>query len=592
MIHIVYTDAHEAVRQIAGFLAERFRADGVETRMGHFDEIDLIPPGGVLVLGFPSGVVGWQADARRFLERNEQVILDAPPWLFTVSEDPAATERAGTAPLTVAEHLALGEDGVEADAARERAAGFADRLLAARPRHRHAAGVVPAAPAGVQIERAGHAGHAGAGEHRPPTLVLRAEAEAEAEAERESAARRGRRSRAWLLGGGLVALVAVIAVIALFTTGVLGTGRGPLTTVTGVIGSEKLAFFEDQRVRDALAAHGLRVEPRAAGSLKMAEMADLAQYDFAFPASATAAEHIEHEVDGIIGTHQPFFSPMAIATHEPVLALLEAAGVAGRGPDGTRTINLEAYLGLVERGTRWQDLPGAQESYPSPRNVLISSSDVRSSNAAVMYLELAAYVANGYGVPVETAQADRIMPQLEHLFLGQGYIGQSSTAPFRDYLDLGIGAVPMVMIYESQFLAEQAREGSRIREGMALAYPAPTIFSAHTGVTFTQGGETLMHALQEDDRLAELLAEHGFRVSGQHAGTFERHLQEKGIAGYPPSGSFVNVAEEPSHEMLDYMLERMRAAYEVSGAPPATPEETDDHDHDHGHPEPEPTATS
>ena len=79
MIHIVYTDVHESVRQIAGALAERFRGQGVQVRLAHFDEIDLVPPGGVLVLGFPSGVVGWQAEARRFLERNEQMIIDSPP---------------------------------------------------------------------------------------------------------------------------------------------------------------------------------------------------------------------------------------------------------------------------------------------------------------------------------------------------------------------------------------------------------------------------------------------------------------------------------------------------------------------------------
>jgi hypothetical protein len=34
----------------------------------------------------------------------------------------------------------------------------------------------------------------------------------------------------------------------------------------------------------------------------------------------------------------------------------------------------------------------------------------------------------------------------------------------------------------------------------------------------------------------------------------------------------VNLAQEPSYEMLDYLLTEIGSAYDVSGAPPATPE--------------------
>jgi hypothetical protein len=67
------------------------------------------------------------------------------------------------------------------------------------------------------------------------------------------------------IGLAVVLLLAVVAVI------VWGrgddTGQG-LTTVRGVIGSEKQAFFTDRRVVDAFARHGLKVEVRSGNATR------------------------------------------------------------------------------------------------------------------------------------------------------------------------------------------------------------------------------------------------------------------------------------------------------------------------------------
>ena len=381
------------------------------------------------------------------------------------------------------------------------------------------------------------------------------------------------------VGIGLIAL-GVIAVIVIQLTGIgrSGTGGNPFggtTTVEGVVGSEKVAFFEDERVRDAFAQHGLDVRVTKSGSWRMATLPGLAENDFAFPASEIAAQHISTQVEGVTGTHQPFFSPMAIATFEPVVELLAANGVASRDGQGRWQVDMAAYLRLVEADTRWNQLPGAEATYPSPRNVLITSTDIRTSNSAGMYLALAAYVRNGNAVIADRATADRELPLLERLFTAQGYSGASSTAPFDDYLSQGMGAVPMVMIYEGQFLEEQIKPGSRIQPNMVLAYPTPTIFSKHTGVTFSAEGERVMQLLETDPVLAGLLAEHGFRPTGANSGAFAQFLTDRGIAGdYRGTGDFVNVAQEPNYEMLDYLLTTIGHSYDLSGAPPATPETT------------------
>ena len=89
-----------------------------------------------------------------------------------------------------------------------------------------------------------------------------------------------KRALSLVLTGLLIAGVAV-AVIA----GHVGKAKTPgrLTTVRGIIGSEKQPFFADPRVRRIFANHGLDVEVDTAGSRQIATTIDLTRYDFAFP---------------------------------------------------------------------------------------------------------------------------------------------------------------------------------------------------------------------------------------------------------------------------------------------------------------------
>src|SRR3954447_13665433 len=82
-----------------------------------------------------------------------------------------------------------------------------------------------------------------------------------------------------LISIGLAAVLVIgVALAVIFGSGG-GTDSTPLTTVRGVIGSEKLAFFSDQRVKDAFAKHGLDVQVDPAGSRQMATQTDLSKYD-------------------------------------------------------------------------------------------------------------------------------------------------------------------------------------------------------------------------------------------------------------------------------------------------------------------------
>ncbi len=346
--------------------------------------------------------------------------------------------------------------------------------------------------------------------------------------------------------GPILLVVLVLGVgAAIFLTVRQQIASRRIVTVRGLIGSEKEAFFEDPRVVEVLRKGGLEVKIEKAGSRQIATSYDLSEYDFAFPAGVPAAEKMRREQEGS-KSYDVFFTPMAVASWKPIAQLLEVNGVA-QDQGGYYTLDIEHLLQLVADGKRWEDLED-NTAYPVNKSVLITSTDVRKSNSAAMYLSLASFVANDNNIVQNQAEIDQVMPLMETLFLEQGFQAGSSQAPFQDYLVMGMGKAPVVMIYEAQFIAAAA-EGS-LTDDMVLMYPEPTIFSKHVLVTFSQGGERLGELLQNDPDLQRLAIEHGFR--NNDVAYFREFTGGLKLA---MPNTLVNIVEPPSYEILENMIQ-------------------------------------
>jgi len=362
-----------------------------------------------------------------------------------------------------------------------------------------------------------------------------------------------------VLAGGIVAIVVLGRGFG--GGGIIGGGTNPpadLAVVQGVIGSEKKPFFEDPEVQAIFAENGLDVRVTTAGSRQIATSVDLTGVDFVFPSSAPAAEKIKREL-GVSTVYAPFYSPMAIATFKPIVQLLSNAGIAHQQADGTWILDMKQYLAAVAAGTRWNELPDAANLYNSSRSLLISSTDIRQSNSAAMYLSMASYVANSDNVVSSSTQESAIIDQMATLFLEQGFSASSSEAPFEDYLSQGIGSKPMVMIYEAQFLGRQmnAETAGSITDQMVLMYPSPTVLSKHTLIPLTSNGDEVGRLISQDPRLAALAAQYGFRPGDPSV--FTDVLTKAGIP-VPPSP--VDVVEPPSYETLEAMIVEISDRYD------------------------------
>ncbi|GAA3649658.1 hypothetical protein GCM10022224_010480 [Nonomuraea antimicrobica] len=344
----------------------------------------------------------------------------------------------------------------------------------------------------------------------------------------------------------LAVVLAGVAAVAIIV-GNQGDDPPELVAVRGVIGSEKKPFFDDPRVRAAFARHGLRVEVDTAGSRQIVSGVDLGGYAFAFPSSVPAAEKIKRD-RGATTTYSPFYSPMAVATFEPIAELMTKAGVIRDSGRGYQILDIKKYLDLVAKGTRWDEIPD-NSAYPARKRVLLTTTDIRTSNSAAMYLSVIGYVANGEDVISSDAQIDKIAPVVAPAVLDQGFSESTSEASFDDYLALGAGKTPMLVAYEAQYLAHVFAGDGAIKPDMRLVYPSPTVLSKHTLVPLSADGGRVGELLTKDRELQSLAARYGFRTTDPQA--FAGLVAQTKA---PAAADLVDVVEPPTYERLDRLI--------------------------------------
>lgn len=323
--------------------------------------------------------------------------------------------------------------------------------------------------------------------------------------------------------------------------------------LTGYTGSENIPYFRDPRTVARLAELGFTVDARKAGSREIGARLDLSGADFVMPSGVPAAEKVRQTLNTPPPT-QPFYSVMAVASWRPIAEILVANGLAEQREGVYWIIHLDRLLDAVERKLTWAELAGS-EAYPARKRIVINSTDLRHSNSAAMYAALASHLWHG-DVLQSREDARALGERIAALFLGQGYTEYSSAGPFEDYLVMGIGKAPLVMIYESQFLEEAAREPSRIRDDMVLMYPEPTIFTERQYIPLTANGKRLADILASDPELQAIAVEYGFRTRDPAA--FDRFVARHGL---PVPKAFVEVVNAPPYEVMETLIEAVAERY-------------------------------
>ncbi len=330
-------------------------------------------------------------------------------------------------------------------------------------------------------------------------------------------------------------------------------------TVRVVSGSEKIPLLKDERLAKVLDKQGITLEVHKAGSREIASLPDLKTYDVAFPAGQPAAEKIRVNT-GAKKSATAFATPMVVASWKPIAETLAANGIVKQKAGAYWIVDMGKLLELMASGKRWRDLPN-NTGFAVGKSVLVSTTNVSTSNSAAQFLALASYLFNGAEVVATGEQADRAAAKVGPLFARQGFQESSSSGPFEDYLAIGMGKTPLVWIYEAQFL-EQAMQRS-VKPEMVLLYPKPTLFTKHVMVALSDKGNRFLEAMADPAALA-IAAEYGYR-SDNPAGleSIRQGAKAKGLT----LPDLVDLVDAPSFDLLERMIVAIETAKGGATAP-------------------------
>jgi len=319
----------------------------------------------------------------------------------------------------------------------------------------------------------------------------------------------------------------------------------------GVISLDVEAYFKDPRVQKILQARHLPVNVVRVGSRDMAaKVVAGAAPDFLFPSGVVAANQVvdaARKANLPAAQSSPFHTPMVIASWEPIAKILVANGLAKPLQPKVYGVDMAKLTATMLARKRWNELKGAS-AYDVGRSVLVSTTDVRRSNSAAMYLALTSWALQG-DVVTDRAGAQQAAAKLAELFKRQGYQENYVNGNFDDYVSIGIGKTPMAFIYENQ-LVSYALAKKGVGADMVLLYPQPTIVNKVVFVSLNERAKSLGELLANDAELQGIAVEYGFRIADT-----PRFMQAVQVTGLTVEPRLTQVVDPPSFEIMGEMID-------------------------------------
>lgn len=321
--------------------------------------------------------------------------------------------------------------------------------------------------------------------------------------------------------------------------------------VVGLIALDVEAYFKDERVRKILADKRLPVQVTRVGSRDMAgKVVPGAMPEFFMSSGVVAANQVVDAARKLnIGVTQssPFFTPLVIASWTPIAQILVTNGIAKPVSDRIYGVDMARLTALMLAKKRWKDLQGAS-AYDVTRSVLVSTTDVRRSNSAAMYLALTSQAVNG-DIVTDRATAQKVAGQVAELFKRQGYQENYVDGNFDDYVSIGIGKTPLAFLYENQMVSFALRKNG-VKQDMVLMYPQPTIVNKIVFVASTERARALAALLGSDAELQRIGVEYGFRIAD--SGVFMQAVKQTGLA---VEERLTQVVDPPAAEVMSEMID-------------------------------------
>jgi hypothetical protein len=330
------------------------------------------------------------------------------------------------------------------------------------------------------------------------------------------------------------------------------TGAVQVQELDGFITVEVEQYFQDARVQKVLLDNGFKLNVKRIGSRDMAARVVAGQTpDFFYTSGVVAANQITDaakRANITSAVYSPIYTPLVIASWTPIAQILSANAMAKEVGGGVWHVDLAKLTQTMLDKKRWKDLKSSQ-AYDVSKTVLVSTTDVRKSNSAAMYLALTSYAVNGAEIVTDKDSAQKAALKVAGLFKRQGYQENYVNGNFDDYISIGIGKTPMAFIYESQMVSYAAAKKG-MGPGMVLMYPQPTLFNKVQFVATSERSKKLGELLANHAELQHLAVEFGFRIAES-----AYFVQSAKAANLTVEEHMTQVIDPPSFEIMAEMID-------------------------------------
>jgi len=326
-----------------------------------------------------------------------------------------------------------------------------------------------------------------------------------------------------------------------------------LATVRLKAGGEKMGCLKDPAVEKILLDEfHLQLAPEKEGSVEMVQQ-PTDGYDAIWPASEYCKQIFDERARaaGLTGykTADVFSSPLVVMSWPLITDALQRRGIV-TNRDGTLYIaDMQRLLKLIEDRARWKDLDSSLAMIYG--TVVVKSTDPTRSNSGSMFMGLLANLMNG-GEPCPADHIDKFLPRIKAISNRMGLKETSSGDIFQHFMSQGVGAYPMMVVYENQFLETLALGQANLRTQVHVLYPEPTVWASHPIIALTANGRRLMDALQ-DPRLQKIMWEsHGFRSATPGAMNDPQVFKIRGVPQ-----QIVSAMSAPEWEVMNRITEEL-----------------------------------
>jgi hypothetical protein len=317
------------------------------------------------------------------------------------------------------------------------------------------------------------------------------------------------------LGAVLLAIAIVTVIVSRSWPGGNPPSPGPavgddLTVVKGYGGELKVNFLTDSAVTTILAEeYGLRVDITKRGSIELACGMPLGEdVDFVWLGDSVALAKYRDLGCTDIRADNVYNSPVVLYSWAPVVDALVAAGLVETTADGAYTLDFAHLVDLMTAGTTWTDI-GLPQLHG---RIVVHTTDPTKSNSGLLFAGMLANTLNG-GDVVNATTVTPLLPDIQSYFQRLGLMEPTSGDLFEQFLITGMGAKPIVALYESQiqeFLDSNPSYRDQITAQVRVLYPQPTVWATHPFVVRTDNANRLLTALKDHD-IQRLAWKHGQR---------------------------------------------------------------------------------